>query len=262
MKILIAKSIFCPNTENLNITLSSLVKIDTYFKMLNIHYDLLLIGWINTFEKDITGLLKLHPFYYTNITKIYWNINYGKYKIINTIKQFLNNKDYDLLLYFDHDVHIRILCDEAISHITTLLSLKINDKIPGLLVFNQKKDVRHQPDIYENQLILQNIQVCYPSNIASIATGGFAINVKIYCQMPDLELISVYGLDDYYLLKSINDMGFINIILMNDYIIHPFRDNKHYSQWKYNIISDLITNKYNSNYFQSIENSINFWNNN
>lgn len=65
MKILIAKSLFFPDQYNLDITISSLIKLDMYFRLNNITYDLLAIGFVGKYEKYFSQIINNNNFNYS-----------------------------------------------------------------------------------------------------------------------------------------------------------------------------------------------------
>lgn len=261
MNILIIKSIFCPDKCNFEKTKSSLIKLDRFLKTKGILYDLYIVGWIGNYIDEIEDVLNTNICGYHRIYKEFWKMNYGKYMILNQIKNHLDKspENYDILLYFDHDVYIDSNCSNAIKHIRKLYRNKIKGKRIGLIIFNQKEDIRHHPDIYKNTFVIDDIKICYSEHKNLLATGGFAIDANIYKNIILLKLISVYGFDDYFLIKLIDDMKYENIMLQDTYIIHPFDDNVLYSKWKQNIISEISKNFNQNLYYDTIENSIKFW---
>lgn len=263
MKLLIIKSLFCPNNNHLDLLLDSIFKINKYFELADHTYeiDLLLIGWINKYSNEIDLYLSLLKIHFLNIHKIYWKINYGKYKMFNEMQIFLNNHQYDYMMYFDHDIHLDF------NHMDTfqetffkIFEEKIKDELIGILYLNQTPDCRHQNSIYENSLTILSNVICWSCDLSSYASGAFVVPTKIFNAIVPFDLISVYGLDDYYLSSKIKSLGYHCAVLKNIHAIHPFNACKKYSNWKYSIVKKLIENK-KINYDLSIQESINFWNN-
>lgn len=263
MKILIVKSLFCPNKQYLQKNFDSLIKLDAYLKLINTNntiIDLYLIGWANQFEKEITIFLKLIKFKFINICTDFWKINYGKYYLFEKLRTNTCIGNYDYLLYMDHDIYFSF--DNVISFplIFSLLTEKIENDDIGVIVPNQLEDCRHQGNIYENNHILNNMDVCYSNTPGSIAMGCFIIKSDLFLSLDEFKLISVYGLDDIYILDKIKEKNCIAVITSNFYVVHPYSNNDIYNQWKYNNIIKMINGE-EINYHRMIEESIELWNN-
>lgn len=245
MKYLIIKSIFCPNQEFYENFIDSLIKLDFY---INIEIDVLLIGYIGQFKEKLETFLKLFPTKFNIITDLFV-LNYGKYYIFNKLFDYVIN--YDYFIYMDHDI---IMTTNNFNEI-----INVNNNNIGLIAFNHKEDIRHQADIYSNIIEINNIKVCYPNLISSIACGCFAIECNKYLKMSKFDLISIYGLDDYNLLKKLENLGYQNIVFYDIFIIHPKTNNLKYNKWKYDMIVNLLNNKIEK-YDRQIEENINILN--
>jgi hypothetical protein len=90
----------------------------------------------------------------------------------------------------------------------------------------------------------------------SIAIGCFVIKSCAFSSLKKFNVIAVYGLDDYELCEQLSKNGYLNVVIKNCYVIHPFDDNPTYSEWKKNNIIKLIDGK-PINYYQNIEESMN-----
>lgn len=263
MRLLIIKSLFCPNNTHLDLLLDSIFKLNKYFELSDHNYeiDLLLIGWSNKYADKINLYLSLLKIHFLNIYKIYWKINYGKYKIFNEIQVFLKNHNHDYMMYFDHDIHLEFnhmkIFDEAFFKI---FEEKINEELIGILYLNQTPDCRHQNSIYENSSSVLSNVICWSYDLSSYASGAFVMPTKIFIKIDSFDLISVYGLDDYHLSLKIKSLKYHCGVLKNIYAIHPFNTCKKYSNWKYSLVKKLIENKMIS-YDLTVQESINFWNN-
>ena len=180
MKILLIKSVFCPNNDFLEVTIKSLIKTNIYFETLKqnyIQFDLLFIGWVSHYSNQLKKVLKFIGGAYNKIFDIMWTVNYGKYKIINESIKFVNNNSYDFVLYMDHDIYFDCNTSENFGKIFDIAKLEINGKKLGLIAFNQKGDIRHQPTIYENNFNVasENYQTV---NLQNPTSGVYFINVK------------------------------------------------------------------------------------
>jgi len=257
MRILILKSVFCPTEHYLDVTLSSLYKLSIFVNLItDVEFDLLLVGWVHNFRSYIDLSSKLCKFAYNNIYHELWTLNYGKYKILNYMIDFINSSsnEYDCVMFFDHDVYLDIL---SISKFKSIANLINNDKL-GLIAFNQKGDVRHQIAIYENSDTIGDLKIVWPNNdfIGPIATGGFILSKASLLKLDKFNLISVYGLDDHFLCKQLSNKKLLNIVINDIYITHPFDNNEKYILWKKeNIIKTANGNI--DNYFKNIEESMN-----
>jgi len=253
-KFLIVRSIFAPDKTYLETTMKSIK--ETLNFVMNTNYNKIIFIGYSKFEihDEIKQLCELHKL--INYQIITWKVNFGKYRIINKI---FNEKNYNVILYFDHDIKINF--DNSIYQILAkLYNSYIEQKKIGYVALNQSIDIRHQIDIYENNLSIDNINICYPNqhNFGSISNGCFAIFDYCFKEI-SLKEISVYGFDDYYLNKEIVEKNYMCVVLKDFYVIHEFEKNMEYNNWKNKIRKYLIDNKVS--YYQSMEDGINFWNN-
>jgi hypothetical protein len=269
MRIFIIKSLFCPNDIYYEATTNSIVKINIFFNLLQsqtkmnsltpIDADILYIGWINTYSEKFDTFISLLNSSFSSIYKELWALNYGKYRIYNYIIKFCkdNPDKYEYIIYLDHDIYFDIKTLNMYQFLYKLKDYRINDKKLGLIAFNQLIDNRHRTDIDNNKKI-----ILFESQLfGSIASGAFILFMNVINDMDYFDMLSVYGLDDYHLTKKLSDMGYANVVIGNVHVMHPFDNNKSYVIWKKNQVLKLIKNK-SSNYFQQIQQSINFWKDN
>ena len=259
MKILFVKSIFCPNINFFNTCIKSIINMNIFVNLIDdIECDILIIGWIKNFKKRLKLIIKMIPLKFSNIYINIWNINYGKYYMLNRMLDYCKeNNSYDLLIYLDHDIEFSFNKFNIIRLALKSYNYLDNENI-GLVAFNQLEDVRHQKNIYENEININGVKYIYPNNFQSIACGAYYISYKIFSNLNRFEIKSVYGLDDYYLLKQLHEKGYNNIVIKNYFVIHPFNKIEKYDKWKIKSICDLIEYK-NINYFKAIEDSNNLW---
>lgn len=260
MKFLIVKSAFCPNEHYLDVTIGSLIKINMFVNLLmkndnNIIFDLYFIGWVHTMGAKIDLCFKLHKFSFSKVDRELWGVNYGKYKILNCMIDYVKNSNttYDAIIYLDHDIHFDIItCNIIFNDIVLLKDQRINSQPLGMIAFNQKGDVRHQMGIHENKIQLNSIECVWPEVNGPIASGAFVIFPDVIKQLTPFELVSVYGLDDYALASKLTNNGYINVVMNNLCVVHPYDYNIKYTEWKRVNILRLI-NGTQSNYFTSVE---------
>lgn len=261
MKILFIKTLLCPNKHYLDITLKSISKLYISLNYIKNHIcDILFIGWIHVYKDIFTSFININRPIVNKIFCNLWVINYGKYKCINDSVSFVkNNNYYDYIIFLDHDIHFDIITIDYLDKIMNM-NLYINNKKIGLMAFNHKQDIRHQQNIHENYIKYDTLDIYYSDTVGSIATGAYIIKSDIYSNIGEFSTISVYGLDDYYLCKRLDDNNYVNIVIGNCYVYHPFDNNNIYITWKRQMIETLI-NKKDINYYKSIEESINMFNN-
>lgn len=253
MKILLIKSVFCPNKIYLDISLSSLMKINDFIKSIDdVHFDLLLIGWTYKYASKII-LTNLN---FKNIFTEFWVINYGKCKILNYSIDFIKQNDnYCHIIYLDHDIYFDTLLSENFKNI---MNLELASKKIGLIAFNHKGDIRHRPSIYENSLYIDNLKIVWTTDNWAIASGAFIILTEVFKMLEYFSLDSVYGLDDHSLCVQLVNKGYINLVIANCYVIHPYDNNEKYNKWKRNNVMKMI-NKEHFNYYINIEESMNLF---
>jgi hypothetical protein len=212
---------------------------------------IILIGYCKKeFLKSVQQLIKTNQY---EIKFINFKINLGKYYIFNEIGNMKLPKN-TLIWYMDHDIYP----DKLYNNFQILKEL-INLHDIGIVAFNQKNDIRHQYNIYFNETFKLSTHLVYPEegDYGSIALGSFVISsnkIKILCE---LDKLSVYGMDDYYMNKLFSLKKLPTYVLKEYFIIHPFDKNLNYKKWKLQTIQNLIENKLS--YEQSIQSSINFW---
>ena len=251
MKILIIKSVFCPNKKYLDISINSLLKINTFPTV-----DLLLIGWTNThtYTQEIINIIPSLTFQIVHTE--FWPINYGKCKIFNYVIDFIKQNDtYTHIIFMDHDIWFDNITSTILESIINVTS---STQSLGLIAFNQKGDNRHRPTIYQNIETNNNIKIIWPNDDWSIASGAFIISTQTFKNINYFDLKSVYGLDDHYLCKQLTDKGYTNVVLANYYVMHPLDNNKEYKSWKNNNITKML-NKEDINYYMNIEESMNLF---
>lgn len=271
MKILIIKSLFCPTAEYYRINVNSLMCVNNCINSA-MSADLYLIGWVYLYKNDLDSFILRNKMNFTKINKDTWPINFGKYKLYNRMidiaKSYLS---YDIIIYMDHDVYFdkknHDELTELLCTINTLRYINIKSRHLGMIAFNQTDDVRHRPDIYENSIDYNGIKLVYPNCVGSIAGGAFLIFPETLSGMNYFDEITIYGLDDYYFDQQLIQKGYINVVLRDIYIIHPFDANNNYKTWKHDHLLKLIQkmkicdaekgNK--SDYYREIQDSINFW---
>jgi hypothetical protein len=272
MNILIVKSIFIPTESHLKVCTDSIINLFNKLNLIKVNnqikYTVIIIGWCKKkeYKKNIKILIKN----YNNFKIVYmlWVINYGKLKILNYCFDYAKLNNFNGMLYFDHDILFDL---DKHYNFDEIFELSNNLKL-GLISFNQLCDCRHQSTIYENTKIVKinniKINIVYPNKkyISSIASGAFYISIDAIITLNQLPLISVYTCDDHIITTLLFKNGFTSVVLKDYYIIHPYdiHDTEmKYKEWKHKMIMNYINDKNNYNidlYFNTIQDSINFWN--
>lgn len=256
MEILVIRTLFIPNEDYLSVNINSIKNTRDYIKKQTGNYHLLLIGWSHKFNANINPLLNLCEDTFMTSSVIHYDINYGKYRIMQDIMQYIYKKSYSYILYVDHD----ILFDTKIN-ITNLLILfdhSIDNQQLGLLLFNHTTDIRHQVDIYENQKCINDHELCWSTVKSSMACGAFITKKDFFETIKLSEPVAVYGLDDIFLIESYEKKNLKTVVLKNIYINHPHNNDEKYNKWKIEQIKQIICN--NTSYIKSIQDAYSFWN--
>lgn len=263
LHILIVRSIFCPNEEYLKICATNLINLFimlSYQKSNTYIFTLYLCGWVKKqFIIEIEKTCNIYKDLFFEILTDFWSLNYGKYKILNNILKKCSL--YDNLFYSDHDIIFEYSTDLLFLHLDNIINYKVTPEYKvGIVMLNQKEDVRHQYDIYENEITLNNINYIYPyfKNFTSIASGCFYSNCKIFYLIKEFIVENVYGLDDYYIIERLYKENYIAVVLKDYYVTHPYSHNRKYNDWKKDNIINIINNN-NSDYYEQIEYSMNMW---
>lgn len=262
-RTLIIKSVFCPDKTQFKKSFQGLINvselIDENVKDL---VNLLVIGYVKL--EYVVQINKIVDFYRHKFSNVYldlWSINWGKYKILNQVREHCvcNSNCYDCLLYADHDIRFEGLIDSVLINNLYDISCYIHDGYTvGFVALNQTEDCRHQPDICENSVVINDKLCLYPNNIGSIASGCFFCLSSVYCKVTPLTLKCVYGLDDYSLLLKLYEDKFRPVVVQDITVVHPKDCDNRYKKWKYSVVERLI--KCDITYTQSLELAVNFWN--
>jgi hypothetical protein len=237
-KVLVIRSIFCPDTLNVSICIEGLINIAKLVSMAPEQFDFSfgIVGWCKKVEmiEEIRNAIKQLPY---NIIKFdMWDHNYGKFCVMNQIIALCKNVKYDCVIYSDHDI-IFPIDPSLFPTVKKYLSadIVINNRPIGLVAFNHIHDIRHQYDIHTAHHN-EYYNIIYPQwsdNFTSIATGAYFARAELFTMLDPFTPLSVYGFDDYYLLKKISDIGFCAAVHKELYILHPFREqNNNYIKWK------------------------------
>lgn len=273
--IMVIRSVFCPNEQFLNICIDNLKNLMSFIKFvqtknMELTFSLCLYGWVKKEYREYFNLTELQNIFYTLDIDL-WCINYGKYKILNNIIELCRKNICDSIFYSDHD----IIFDQNDNREFHNLFQKLNQVIyqpilnmtVGIVMLNQKGDVRHQYDIYENSFSMLETVYVYPNmhNFTSIASGCFYSKCIIFSSLPLFNLDYVYGLDDYYIVYNLNKNGYAAVIIKDACVDHPFNvANVSYLKWKQECTINIIKNitstaDTKNNYYSQIEQSMNLW---
>lgn len=272
--VLIVRSVFCPNDTYFKTTFNNIYNLILFLRYLDqpIKYDVYIVGFTKkTYMKDLCDIININKDLFNKITFDLWILNYGKYRIINEINKIIKETEYIGVFYTDHDIIMTIPDYDKFFFkiLISAINVTIDNKKIGLIALNQKHDVRHQHNIYENAITINNNIFVYPTIhentdnfTSSIASGAFFVASEHLKKIQDLELKTTYGLDDYHLIKSLYTVGVVSIVSKNIYVEHPFNNDKEYNQWKIDKIHKLLKKgDKDQDYYNDIEQSHNFWNN-
>jgi hypothetical protein len=272
LKILIVRSIFCPDLKHLRICASNLVNLFTKlrFQKPDNHkyaYTLYLCGWakkqyINDLKQAVD--LSREDNIFKDIIFDLWALNYGKYKILNAVID--KCESYDKFFYSDHDIIFKHRTSTLFTILDNVLNYEVKNYKVGIVMLNQLEDVRHQCDIYENVISCDGVSYIFPNfgNLTSIASGCFYADCKVFKSLSTFSVDTVYGLDDYHIIKKLYDKLLIAVVVKDYFVVHPFDDDEKYSEWKIDNVKKAINKLYGSdkngnNYYLEIEKSMNLW---
>lgn len=261
MRILIMKSIFCPNEKYLNISIKSFYKINIFMGLVkDIDFDILMIGWAHIYGNHImaasTGI---------GARVIYelFTINYGKYKMLNHMIHVMHtHQEYDAVVFLDHDIYFDVRDIDRFRKLVRLVAhphMLMDGANIGLIAFNHKNDIRHQPTIYDNQDASTGLVFVYPNigeRDGAIANGAFMLSRQAAIALDYFELKTVYGFDDTLLCRQLENKGMRNVVARDIYVVHPFDNNVKYTEWKKNNIINTANGTI-KNYYRNIEESMN-----
>jgi hypothetical protein len=184
-----------------------------------------------------------HPaqFPFTNlINLVLYDTNVGKSRMLNDFtKSFPWDKSPPTsILYLDGDINVQF----SVRDHTCMLS-HIVDEMCDVLVFDQKEDCRHAK-FDDNDKGVGHLRLRLPSSRddksvcdlyqinSSLGGGCFLSKSAIFRKVVHKEF-GEYGPDDYYMFRSLVQMGAKFAFTDTYFVIHPFTANKTYRKHKY-----------------------------
>lgn len=262
-KILVLKTLFCPNQEYFDINFNTIMSLSEFFSenKINAKYNihLLIIGWCKlTEQRKLIDKLVSKYSVYQNIDCLYFNINYGKYFYLKIIDKYYD--EHDFVMCVDHDIFFDDASMKLFDNISKVFST-VSDI--GIVALNHQEDNRHQLSMLQKYTEIDDQTYLYSDIKGSIAFGCFFIKDVCVDILKEIPLRSVYGFDEVIIQKKFLTKGYVTVLADAMYVIHPFDKNLSYKLWKIQIVKKII-DCHNSNVFDyntSLESSINFWNN-
>lgn len=241
-KLLIVKSIFIPNNEYMNICFRSITNL---LESIGNDTNIIITGWCKL--KKYESLVKKindNIFKYKNVSYDIFFLNYGKYHLLNKLKEYIKDNEY--IMYLDHDILVTTKIFDSLNNISQLFT----QKDMGILFFNQSGDSRHQITIYDNIVTEKDIKLANSSLIGDIGSGAFIISKEIV-KMIELKNYPLYGIDDIYLCRLCRKNNKLYYVLKEYYVEHPIiNSNIKYEDWKKKMIIHAIKHyNYEANNF-------------
>lgn len=258
-KYLLVRSIFCPDYQHFKKSFRGIINTADFINFVGESVDLLVIGYTKPKYTDhIDKICGWKSGMFNNIYTKLWRINWGKYEILNYLLNFCDK--YKGILFMDHDIVLPLTDKTVFNKLKSVCDGCINNRKVGFTALNQVGDCRHQPNIYENQVLIDGIHVVYPNltNYGAIASGCFFSQPQVLKNVLPLDKISVYGLDDYYICKTLVDNGFNPVVVSSIVVEHPNDSSIIYKKWKKRMVEKCISN--NVKYLETIQDATNFWN--
>lgn len=248
MRILLLKTLFALDESHIIANMNSLRSIlNVQKKCFDIRFNIKMHGWVSPnikqlFIKQIANVIKDFS-EITNTIKIDYEIlenNFGKLYAIKSMIKEINISMYDVFIYADHDICFNDSTTDffkqcVFNNCTLLASLftnMINGRLIKLISFKQKDDERHNPIIYTNKIIINNISYHYALNNINVASGCFITDSDGIIMITRLTSKNEYGDEDVLIGECLNKLFFCNVVLAKHYVIHPYDTNKEYSNWK------------------------------
>lgn len=283
MKILVVKTVFCPRDDYFETSFNNIINLFDVLDKNAVEYDadIYILGWCKR-EKYRKNLEKLME---TNWNKIYHDLfphNYGKLFAFNKIKELLKqHPEYEYVFYSDHDIVFENKISEYVSPLLKFIDSDVsfdqknaggapNVLELGVIFLNQKGDVRHKASVYANMVVYDGHTLAFADDMdtGAYASGCMFVSSRCLLSFGVFQCTSVYGLDEYFLLKHVTSGGRFACCLAHDlYVTHPYdnhKNNKTYVEWKHNSVKrtmDKIKNKSMSdnNYLAEVLKSNNLW---
>lgn len=289
----IVKTVFCPNSHYLKISLNSLFNLLEVIKLnientpINYNYTIYITGWVRKkeFKERISFFIsklkttfdkKLNTKTVLNIILDLWLINKGKNHLFVELSK---TKIDGLLFYLDHDILLPydlLLFDKLYFICNSQKHLNF-----GYFALNQEPDCRHQFRIYENTTTLDYsfnnsmITINYPNHPVNgcIASGCFVLLTEYLHILKDIPVFTVYGFDDYYITKLLENNNIKVAVVSSITVTHPYDNINHhndtYKNWKKEKIKtiahqlytqkNISDRKHTEYYYKSMQSSINLW---
>lgn len=238
---LVVKSIFTPDHLQYCRTIESIESMP----VIDARY--LFIGWAKTGINQIKNAIKR----FNNPEIHFYTKNFGKLKILRDVRDFSIKNGIEYIFYLDHDIYWP---ENNINPAFNLLDTPYQGMNIGIVVLDQKEDSRHKYSMCANTTF-NGFNISSTNDPSALACGSFVIKSHI---IPNLPLVSVYGIDDYLLCKYILDHGLKLVLLRDIFVHHPICSDTDYKKWKYNATLQAFNSP--EPYLQNVNESVNYWN--
>lgn len=274
--ILLIQPIFAPDVVQTQRNIDSIKSLGVYLKTHStdgFNFMVIMGGWAKS--DDLWNLIvnEGKTQFGPTFNPVRFDKNYGKAFVVNNLYKSVisQNNNVDVLMSADSDIIFPLETPHMFTRLVVAAEKMVEVKKQpwGLIGLNQLQHGCHFKSCYENQVeyevTIRNQQfkekIVWPSITSGIAGGCLFINRQYWDKVGgyDVERAKVYGPDDAYLLYFCGPNGFSWQMSDSIGIIHPFDNNKEYSEWK--VKSCQYTAHHpEQKHEETITNADNFWN--
>jgi hypothetical protein len=247
--ILLIQPVFAPDVAQTQRNVDSIRSLGTYLRTHTTDgFNLMIImgGWAKS--DDLWNLIASEgkAQFGPSFNPIRFDKNYGKAYVVNTLYKnvIAQNNNVDALMSADSDIIFTLDTPHLFTRLVVAAEKMVEVKKQpwGLIGLNQLQHGCHFKSCYENQVEYEvsirdkqfKEKIVWPSITSGIAGGCLFINRQYWDKVGgyDVERAKVYGPDDAYLLYFCGPNGFSWQMSDSIGIVHPFDNNKEYSEWK------------------------------
>lgn len=259
-EVIIVQPSFCPTRKMLDFNLESVRSLKKYLDKHPYPADIIFGGYIDDEYYD-EFLNELKSLFSGRCKFFRFDKNYGKAYIVNKMVNdyLVNNNVTKYIFTFDSDIVFLDNNDGDIIERLKRLSNKtylVQGRKFGLIGCNFTGDNAHWLNRFENNTIIDNETISWPTQPVGIAGGCIFINVDAWRSINGYRIMGVYAPDDAMMIRDMFNSGFGICVATSIFVHHPgTHDDRHYQGWKEK------TSRTFMNLSDSIEYTNDYWKN-
>lgn len=276
--VLLIQPIFAPSTEQAQRNINSINSLGEYLKKNGtdgINLIVVMGGWAA--NDDLWNLIVTSGKQALGDTfnPIRFDRNYGKAMVVNNLYKHVisqnNNIQIQALFTMDSDIIIPINKPHLLVRLAVAADKmqEVKKQPWGLIGLNQLEHGCHFKSCYDNQAEYSvsiagqvfNEKIVWPSIPSGIAGGCLFVNVDYWNKVGGYDVLGTYAGDDAYLLAKTQQLGYTWQMSDTIGIIHPFDNDKAYSEWKVKTCQRETSTGIKNDISSQIQEAENFWKN-